>query len=222
MRVVAVNVGKVIQQPWREGTPSAIHKSCVDTPVIVRENGLENDEQADLNNHGGEDKAVLILPSSAYTRFEVSKPYGFLGENLTVDGLDETEVCLGDRIQIGMLLLEVSQPRSPCWKLDEHARPEGVAKGSFLNKYANSGHVGFYCRVLAAGSVKKGQQGLWLTRNDDGPKYPKISIQELFLAKQFSNRPDALAIIERALKHPSLSKAWKQALTQTVNQHKQA
>ena len=219
MRVVAVNIGKIAQQPWRNGTASAIHKTSVEQVVRVNEMGLEGDEQAVTKNHGGEDKAVLVLPSSAYTRFEVAQPYGFLGENLTIEGLDETDVCLGDRLQIGMLLLEVSQPRSPCWKLDEQARGAQDKKGHFLNQYAQSGHVGFYCRVLAAGSVKQGQQGIWLTRSDERDVSSKITIKALFLAQYFPQNESALPILKKAVKHPALSEAWKQSLTQILNKH---
>lgn len=214
MQLASVNIGKKIEKPWRDGTVTAIHKAEVDGSVVVLETGIEGDQQADLRFHGGEDKAVLVLPSSAYQRFEINRPYGYLGENLTIDGIDEAEICLGDRLQIGMTLLEVTQPRSPCWKLDAQAvDASGNKQGSFLKKYSESGHVGFYCRVIARGSVKAEQQVIWLTRNQGLEKqFPKISIKELFLAKQYRKTEQAWKTIEQATKHPALSKDWRDEL----------
>ena len=214
MQIVSINTGKILDKEWRNGSQSAIHKTSVgDASVVINEQGISIDEQADLKNHGGVDKAVLILPSSAYQRFDVAHPYGFLGENITLDGADESQICLGDRLQIGTLLLEVSQPRSPCWKLDQHVGEiAGLEKGVFLNRYSDSGHVGFYCRVIAVGRAQKGQEVIWLTRDMADKTWGHISIKELFLAKlnaHGTNDSKAKTILQEAIKHPALSKAWK-------------
>ncbi len=213
MRIASVNIGKVVTQPWRDGTQSAIHKKSVgDKPVMVHQTGIVGDEQADLKNHGGKDKAVLVLPSSAYMRFEIEHPYGYLGENITIDCSDDTQICLGDRLQIGMTLLEVSQPRSPCWKLDEQGnREHKLKRGKFLRNYAESGHVGFYCRVLATGRVHQCQEIIWLTR-EVHPKWPAIPIRDLFLAKYHPQTTHSKKLLLAAVKHPALSKAWKDEL----------
>lgn len=211
MKVVSVNIGKVAEKSWREGTATAIHKQQVDSRVLITEEGLEGDEQADLKNHGGADKAVLILPSSAYDRFEITKPYGYLGENISLEGLDETEICLGDRLQVGSALLEVTQPRSPCWKLDQQACEDSKwQQEGFLQAYSKSGHVGFYCRVLGRGTVGNGSMVYWLTRSSErADKLPKITIKELFLAKQYGTDKQAIELLAKAVKHPALSLAWK-------------
>ncbi len=214
MIVTSVNVGKKVEKPWRDGTITAIHKSTHDDKLLVSESGLHGDEQADLKHHGGRDKAILVLPTSAYQRFEVSQPYGYLGENLSIEGVDEAEVCLGDRLQIGSTLLEVSQPRSPCWKLDAQAIADtGNKQGSFLKAYSESGRVGFYCRVLVSGMIKAGQKVIWLTRAESETKQvPRVSIQSLFLAKQYRKGEAAWKTMEQAVKHPALSQAWQDEL----------
>lgn len=218
MQIVSINSGLVQEKSWRNGTKTAIHKTTVgDEAVFINEHGLSSDEQADTKNHGGVDKALLVLPSSAYQRFDIAQPYGFLGENITFDGADETTICLGDRLQIGTLLLEVSQPRSPCWKLDQHvAETMDLTQGAFLKRYSESGHVGFYCRVLAVGSAKKGQEIVWLTRDKANKNWPHISIKELFLAKLNATDAKCKRILQEALKHPSLSQAWKLELQKRV------
>jgi len=218
MRLVSVNVGRVDQKPWNKRTLTALHKSSVEGAVWLSDIGLEGDEQADTVNHGGADKAVLVLPTKAYEYFEVGEPFGYLGENLSLEGVDEAEVCLGDRFQFGGVLLEVTQPRSPCWKLDAQAMAsKELKRGRFLKAYSESGRVGFYCRVLVSGVVEAGQKGIWLTRTEAAsPTLPNITVQDLFLAKQYRRDNAAWKTLEQALTHPALSDAWREELTKMI------
>lgn len=222
MKIVSLNIGNHKEQPWRDGTLTAIHKEAISEKVWVSETGLEGDEQADLKNHGGVDKAILVLPSNAYMRFEIEHPYGFLGENLTIDKLDEAEVCIGDRLQIGSVLLEITQPRSPCWKLDAQVVEDSKWQaGHFFKAYSESGRVGFYCRVLAEGWLQKDAPVRWLTRNEEHETYSKISVQSLFLAKLNHSDDQAWQILQDAVKHPALSKAWKDSIQRLLDKHHQ-
>lgn len=212
MKVLSVNIGKIVNQPWRDGTPSALHKSPVKGKLALAPNGLVGDEQADGNNHGGEDKAILILPSETYSNLQIDRDYGFLGENLTTSGLSEDEVCLGDRLQIGNVLLEVSQPRSPCWKLAQQAQSlTHWRQGDFLKAYSEQGRVGFYCRVLVAGQVQANQDISWLTRNEQ-QGFVRIPLAKLFIAKSTPHRPESKTLLQQALKPPALSTAWAQGI----------
>lgn len=222
MKVVSVNIGKIQTQPWRDGTPTAIHKSAVTEQVAVTKFGLEGDQQADSKNHGGEDKAVFVMPEQNYAHFDIDQPFGFLGENLTLSGLEDSEVALGDRLQIGTVLLEVTQPRSPCWKLGQHASAGSQwTSAAFLKTYSESGRVGFYCRVLAGGLLQQGQSVAWLTRDDNEEnalKTPyKISIQKLFLAKQFHQSDKEWHILQAVVKHPALSLSWQKSIRELLN-----
>ena len=138
---------------WR----SAIAKSPVAGAVTVNDVGLDGDGQADRQSHGGIDKAVLAYAASHYDRWcselpELNWTPGGFGENLTVSGLDETTVCLGDHYRIGDVLLEVSQPRQPCWKLSRIWKQPDLTK-----RVVVSGRSGWYLRVRETGTIEPGQ-----------------------------------------------------------------
>ncbi len=212
MQLCSVNTGHIqCYDSWRKGAKSALHKTPINTSVFVETLGLQGDEQADLKHHGGKDKAVFILPAQHYQRLQIEQPFGFLGENLTFSDIDETQVCLGDRFQINDVLLEVTQPRSPCWKLGEQASTQANWKAStFLQAYAKEGFVGFYCRVIQTGSLQTGQAITWLPdQHNSETDSNRLSIQALFLAKQQHKTSQQKQLLKTAIKHPALSHAWK-------------
>lgn len=207
MKVVSLNIGKIQRYDWRGGTDSAMYKSAV-VSAHLTELGFAGDEQSDLKNHGGVDKAVFLLPVQHYQLFGVTKPFGFLGENLSIDGLDETQVSVGDHLLIGEVLLEITQPRSPCWKLDQ------LGQDDLLNRYAQSGMVGFYCRVLQTGKVSQGDEIVL----KPAQKLPRLLIRTLFLARhnhrtaKGTPNPADVALLKQAITHPKLSQAWHTSL----------
>jgi MOSC domain-containing protein YiiM len=207
MELVSVNVGAIRQYNWGKGVRSAIHKTAVDNPLRLTSTGFDEDEQADLGNHGDEDKAVLIIPTDNYAFFEVDKPWGFLGETLSISGLDENQISIGDQFNIGDVQLEVSQPRSPCAKLAEH-----VAVRNFVKHYSASGRVGFYCRVLKTGSLQAGMDVKYLPTTEK-----TVAIRSLFIAQYCAKKTatdyQKLAIV---LALPSLSTAWRKKLTKMM------
>jgi MOSC domain-containing protein YiiM len=156
--LLSVNVGCIQAVPYRgRQIATGIFKHAVDGPVMVRALNLDGDQQADPSVHGGVDKAVYLYPAEHYEawRLELDRElaYGHFGENLTVTGLLEEDVRIGDQLQVGEALLEVTQPRVPCFKL-------GIKMGDqhFLRRFLESGRSGFYCRVLCEGTVEAGQQ----------------------------------------------------------------
>lgn len=136
--------------------PTGIDKEPVAGPVHVHPLGLEGDGQADLTVHGGPYQAVYAYPVEHYAFWEkelgaAAYAPGTFGENLTIEGLLETEVCVGDVLRIGGLLLQVTCPRIPCFKLGNKLnRPD------ILKPFLQSGRSGFYFRVLKEGSVSAG------------------------------------------------------------------
>ena len=159
MRILAVNVG-----PPRELTHagrtvlSGIVKDPVDGRVAVGPTGLAGDGQADLSVHGGPDKAVYAYPIEHYAHWRVELHRddlapGRFGENLTVEGLLEDEVSIGDVLRSDGALFEVSQPRVPCFKLGMRMGDPG-----FLGPFLRSGRVGFYLRMLQEGDVGVGDR----------------------------------------------------------------
>lgn len=214
MRLESVNSGKIkTYSAWRSGTPSAMLKRADSGVVDVGFLGLANDEQADTKNHGGVDKAVFLMSMESYRRFKVNEPFGFLGENLTIEGLDEKQICLGDRFQIGTVLLEVSQPRSPCWKLGEHATTQTAwnSAGEFLTAYSESGYVGLYCRVLEEGQLQVGDEIIWTPAEADA-RGRRFTIHDLFLARQFHRTEEDWTLLEGVVKHPALTASWRRSI----------
>jgi len=156
-RIIAIHTGRTAPLS-RPGTFSAIDKLPRTGPVAVGLLGLDDDEQADRRVHGGHDKAILAYSHEHYATWRTDLGdharlgrTGAFGENLTVTGLDEHTVCLGDRWCVGAALLEVSQGRQPCWKLAER-----FAIDDMVQRVQHTLRTGWYCRVLIPGPVAAG------------------------------------------------------------------
>jgi MOSC domain-containing protein YiiM len=145
---------------------TGIFKEPVTGRVGVRRLNVQGDGQADLRVHGGPDKAVYAYDLSGYEywRRELSRdlPFGQFGENLTVEGMPETEVSIGDVLRVGTAVLQVTQPRSPCGKLVMKMGLPGFAKD-----FLRSERTGFYLRVLEEGEVGAGD-AISVVREDPG------------------------------------------------------
>ncbi|MFB4321743.1 MOSC domain-containing protein [Priestia sp. BR_2] len=153
MGIVSLNVGKPVTVDYQgKDLSTGIYKQPVEGPLFLSSLNFEGDGQADLINHGGLDKAVCAYPSEHYPYWERSlckpMPYAAFGENLTLRGLLEDEVCIGDVYRIGGAVLQVSQPRYPCFKLSQK---HGVK--DMPARVLNTGYSGFYFRVLEEGRV---------------------------------------------------------------------
>ncbi|TCM18961.1 MOSC domain-containing protein YiiM [Novosphingobium sp. PhB165] len=172
----SIQCGRV--HPFRDlDEPSAIGKHPVQGPVRVRRLGLEGDEQADLTVHGGPDKAIHHYPHDHYAFWRQAigahpllADYGAFGENIATDGLTEEAVCIGDRWRLGTALVEVSQGRQPCWKLDH--RFDGAAVNLGVVK---SRRAGWYYRVVEEGAVAAGDAMELVAR-----PWPEWSVQRVF------------------------------------------
>lgn len=160
----------------RPGSVSAIAKSPFAGPVRIGECGLEGDEQGDRRVHGGPDKAVHHYPRDHYAAWRedlgehtlLSAP-GAFGENISSQGLTEAQVCLGDRYRLGEVVLEVSQGRQPCWKLNDRF---GIA--DMARRVQSSGRTGWYYRVLETGEAVAGDRLQLLAR-----PWPQWSLQRI-------------------------------------------
>lgn len=185
MKVISVNRA---QAEWRDingrRVLTAIGKRPVQGPVAVRPLGLDGDEQADLSVHGGLSKAVYAYPREHYGFWQTVRaqarvslwddelPPGALGENLTIEGLREDQLWVGDRWHLPGCVLAVSEPRMPCFKF---AAAMGFAQAVKL--MAQSGYCGSYLAVVQPGTVCAGD-GI---RLEPGPR--DVSIAELFRAR---------------------------------------
>jgi len=174
--------------------------------VWMGSTNIEGDGQADRKHHGGPDMAVLMYASDHYSAWrvelpEVVLPPGAFGENLTVVGLDEGQVCIGDRFSIGEAIVEVSQPRNPCSKIDK--RWPGT---QLLKRVEETGRTGWYVRVLQAGTIESGQPVLLLER-----PYPDWTVRRAQGAFRGRGVNPAEAHALAAL--PPLSEVWKQVMS---------
>lgn len=157
MKVLSVQVGRPRDVEWRgEVVNTGIFKTPVEGPVAVHYLNLDGDGQADLSVHGGQDKAVYAYPSEHYVTWqrelpELQFPHGAFGENLTVEGLLEDDVRIGDVLRIGSAEFVVTQPRQPCYKLAlRFDRPD------MPRRLLRTGRSGFYLRVLKEGALAAG------------------------------------------------------------------
>ncbi|MFC5700072.1 MOSC domain-containing protein [Cohnella faecalis] len=154
--LLSVNVGPARPMLYKgKEARSGIGKLPVDGSAELGLVGIDGDEQADLVNHGGEDKAVCVYSHDHYAHWEsvLGRTLGFgaFGENFTTNGLLEPETHIGDVFRVGTAVVQVSQPRQPCWKL---SMKWGLDELPAL--VTQTGATGFYFRVLQAGSVKAG------------------------------------------------------------------
>lgn len=208
------------QQLGREGADdpmdrswtSGFNKLPVVGPVRLGLTNLEGDGQADLVHHGGPDKAILAYSADHYDgwRHELKMAnlaFGAFGENFTVEGLTEANVCLGDIWQVGDAVLQISQPRQPCWKLARRWRIKTLAL-----QVQESGRTGWYFRVLNEGVVAAGMPLQPLERAHPDWTVERAN-QVMHLDKDNLNLAAALAAI------PSLSASWKATLKKRVEQN---
>lgn len=210
MRVVSLNVGRPRAVPCdgRE-VLTGIYKDPVSDRRRVRKTNIDGDGQADLRVHGGVDKAVYLYPLEhyAYWAAEVGVsgfPHGQFGENLTSEGLLEGDVCIGDVFRIGTALLEVSQPRSPCFKL-------GIRMGNaaFPARFTASRRVGFYLRVLEEGELGAGDTIECVSRGEGG-----MTVARIFALRHLPSG-DAQQW-RRACALPALAASWRRHFEQRL------
>lgn len=191
-----------------EGQMTGMYKTRCDSPVFCGPEGLEGDCQGDRRVHGGPDKAVHLYPATHYVRLTELMPTaqvpllpGVLGENLSVAGLDEAEVCIGDIFALGDARLQVTQPRRPCWKISHRL---GVDQASRL--VAEHGLTGWYFRVLQTGQIPPDAN---LTLQERPA--PGMTLARLWAVEQ-AHRP-AVEEMRRLAAAEGLAAQWAQRLS---------
>jgi len=204
MRVISVNVGAPKDVTVRgETIRTAIWKTPVDGPVRVRQHNLDGDQQADLTVHGGANKAVYAYPSEhyAYWRTELPDaelPWGVFGENLTIEGLLESDVRVGDELTIGTAVLRVTQPRLPCFKLAlRFNRPDMV------KRFMKSRRSGIYFQIAQEGALAAGDP-IAVTP----ASFPSVSIAQM--VELFTSEAPDEALLFRAIAVPNLPPFWRE------------
>jgi len=182
---------------------TGIYKTAHAGPVPLKRLNLAGDGQGDLKNHGGEYQAVYCYPHEhyAYWATELARTdfqFGQFGENFTTQGLLENEVCIGDTFRIGEAIIQVTQPRVPCYKLADKLGTPG-----FEVTFLRANRSGFYVRVLEEGDVQAGDPIALVSKDPIGMTVAEVN-SALYLDKQ----PSAA---ERALQIAALSPGWKRS-----------
>jgi ferredoxin-NADP reductase/MOSC domain-containing protein YiiM len=202
-RLLSLNVGLPRDVTWSGKTVrTAIWKSQVKERRMVRKLNIDGDAQGDLAGHGGEQRAVFVYQLDSYHYWErvLSRSdfiFGQFGENFTVEGLPDDEVCIGDRYRIGNAIFEVTQPRVTCYRVGIRMNEPRIAALLVAHH-----RPGFYFRVLQEGEVGAGDD---IVKVADGPE--RFSVAEvdalLYLPGHSSEQ------LQRALRIPALSKGWQ-------------
>lgn len=192
-----------------ENRPTGIFKSEIVMPVWLAREGLVGDAQADRRVHGGPEKALHQYPVAHYARLAAAFPPlqpdllpGTLGENLSVPGWDETNVCIGDTFRLGDARIQISQPRSPCWKIDSRFATDGMAR-----LIEAEGITGWYFRVLEEGAVEPDCPFEVIERPN-----PELTLAHL-LGQWRAHRPAPEHLRELAAT-PGLTAGWADKLRQ--------
>jgi len=186
------------------GALSAIDKRKIDGPLAASQLGLDGDEQADRRHHGGPHKAIHAYSISHFATWAGELPDradrfrpGAFGENLVISGACEADLCLGDHWRIGSALVEVSQGRQPCWKLNMRFDVADMAW-----RVQESGRTGWYFRVSEPGIMTAGDRGVLIARPHPGWTLARVS------PLLYHDRMNRLALAELAAL-PGLPESWK-------------
>ena len=210
--LLAVNIGMPRDVPWHGATVhTGVWKAPVTGPRMVRRLNIDGDGQGDLAGHGGEHRAVLVyqIASYRYWQKELGRDdlaYGHFGENFTVDGLPDDEVCIGDRYRIGGAEFEVTQPRVTCYRVGLRMNEPRMAA-----LLVSHHRPGFYLRVLVEGDVRAGDE---IVKIASGPEAMTVAEIDALLDLPGRTR-DRLAA---ALRIPALSPGWRTSLQALLDQ----
>jgi len=211
-RLLSVNVGLPRDVTWNGKTVrTSVWKSPVDGRRMVHKLDIDGDAQADLTGHGGEHRAVFVYQMDSYHYWESfldrnDFTFGQFGENFTVEGLPDNEVCIGDRYRIGGAEFEVTQPRVTCYRVG--IRVNEPRMPALLVAHHRPG---FYFRVLQEGEVGAGDD---IVKIADGPQKITVADVDALLYLPGHSREQ----LERALRIPALSKGWQSSFQAMLQQ----
>ncbi len=195
MRLISVNVGKAqaIANAKAAGS-TGIYKRAISVPVHITRNGLVGDVVCDTENHGGVDQAVYVYGTPDYAWWSKLLGHdlapGTFGENLTITDLESAHICIGDRLHIGSVILEVTAPRIPCVTLARR-----MDDPAFVKRFREAERPGVYCRVLQQGYVQAGD----VARHEPYQGEP-VTAGELF--RDFFSSKRSETILRRYLAAP--------------------
>ena len=205
MKVISVNIGEPRTIQWRDkSVKTGIYKYPVEAPIYLEKEDVKNDHVIDRNHHGGADKACYAYSLDHFKYWQKRYPdidfhHGMFGENLTVEGMNEAEIFIGNCYKVGEAEVQVTQPRQPCFKL-------GVRFGTqnMIRQFVDSGFPGVYFRILKPGKVAKGNKLILIEKKDS------LSVQkvfELLYSKDFQKEA-----VKKAIDDPFIAESCRKDL----------
>src|SRR6187549_3184961 len=210
-RLISVNVGMPKDVPWNGKTVhTGIWKTPVEGPVMARRLNIDGDGQGDLGGHGGEQRAVMVYQTESYEHWQRHfgrddlQP-GMFGENFTIEGLSDDEVCIGDRYRIGTAEFEVTQPRATCYRVGIRMNDPRIPALLVSHR-----RPGFYFRVLEEGEVEAGDE---IVKLASGPE--QMTVAEVSALLYLPSHPRQQLL--RALRIPALSPGWQASFQALVD-----
>lgn len=199
MKVLSTNIGKPQLIEWRgQQIETGIYKYPVDEAIFLGSEDVVADHVIDRRYHGGVDKACYLYSADHYSFWknkypEVDFNWGMFGENITMSGLNESQIHIGDRFQLGEAVVQVSQPRQPCFKLGVRFNDQKVVSDFWELPYP-----GIYLRIIKQGNVKNGDEMILLDRNIES-----LTVSQVFSI--FSGNRENMELIDKALKEDFLA-----------------
>lgn len=198
MKVIATNIGKPTTIIWNgKKEQTGIYKYPTSTPLYLGKDDVKEDSVIERRHHGGEYKACYLYSADQYPYWkklykDLSWDWGMFGENLTIAGLDESEIRIGNIYKIGTATVQISLPREPCYKL-------GIRFGNqnILKQFIDFGHSGTYVKVLEEGIVKEGDTMELIEQSTSS-----LTVQELY--HQFFTRNKNIEILKMAIENKAL------------------
>ncbi len=203
MEVLATNIGQAQLIEWRgQQISTGIFKYPTNQPIFLGNEDVEGDHVIDRRYHGGIEKACYLYSADHYSFWKEKYPssdwsFGMFGENLTVAGLRESEIRIGDRFLLGKALVEVAQPRQPCFKLGIRFGNQQVVEDFWLSDYP-----GIYVRIIESGIVMKGDPMLLVSQNQEG-----LTVAEVFSV--FRKNATNFDLMEKAIHEPLLANSCR-------------
>lgn len=212
MKIISTNIANPTTIEWRgQKVETGIYKYAVESPIFLGSDDVANDHVIDRRYHGGSDKACYLYSADHYPFWQKKYPnldweWGMFGENLTVSGLNESEIRIGDRFQIGEAAVQVTQPRQPCFKLGVRFGNQSVVSDFWILPYP-----GVYVRVLSQGEVKTGDEMILLDRNPES-----LSVSQVFSI--FHDNKDNLELIQKAITEPFIASSCRHDIEKVLYQ----
>jgi MOSC domain-containing protein YiiM len=206
LKVISTNIAQPTTIDWMgEKVETGIYKIPVSTPIFLGKTDVKDDNVINREDHAGEHKACYFFSASHYNHFKDLYPnldwqFGMFGENITIDNFEETNIRIGDTFKIGTAIIQVSEPRQPCFKLGVRFNNQKI-----LKDFIQSSYSGFYVRILQEGEVNVGDSLELIERNPND-----LSVEDVFSLLSYNKDNE---LLKQAIREePLLSEKYRNSI----------